>query len=98
MTASGRAQDRIPVLLLPLNCWLTTCKVARIARGVGPFCDRTGNRTNDEQRKKTDDTEQTFLSDFFIALGSTHPSCPFATRVGAIVVVWGFGTGREKSE
>jgi hypothetical protein len=45
-----------------------------------------------------DDTEQTFLSDFFIALGSTHPSCPFATRVGAIVVVWGFGTGREKSE
>ena len=40
-TASGRAQDRIPVLLLPLNCWLTTCKVARIGRGVGPFGEGT---------------------------------------------------------
>jgi hypothetical protein len=39
--ASGRAQDRIPVLLLPLNCWLTTCKVARIGRGVGPFGEGT---------------------------------------------------------
>jgi hypothetical protein len=34
-----------------------------------------GNRTN-EQRKKTDPAEQTFLSDFFLALGSTTRPAP----------------------
>jgi hypothetical protein len=36
-----------------------------------------GNRTNyNEQRKKTDPAEQTFLSDFFLALGSTTRPAP----------------------
>jgi hypothetical protein len=40
-TAGGRAQDRIHALLLPFNCWLTTCNGARIARSVCPFDEGT---------------------------------------------------------